>query len=504
MSKITSLCWVGLLITFFLLGGCFSSDKKGTEKGTEQVRGERSSIEGEKSNIGKVQEHTKIVGDSEPVNLTQEQSINQEALNLGEGVEIQSTLTPKQLISSEAESNKNTAPLPPDLKPSEVENAEKSIEGGEVGGEQVSSRIVAETQQEGAMQSEESNQVGFSSEFSKVKAGMSYSEVVEVLGEPDMLVSAQKENDTYIYLWKKKGLFFYGKFVKGVLSRHSGKFEEAMEAPPLTEELYHQVNLGMSIDEVNLLLKREGRKISGEGDGEGIFLWSDNKSGTSFSARFDGGKLVRKSSFYSKPKVVGEVATKEKESVVQPEVEELSKDESPLENMPSSTKEKVETTEELTQSPDELVPESNLIHHQSSESENMETKSNVQSFPNPQRIVSVGKRTQIEGQKITTDQSVKETGRKVKLPTFTYQLREGSYEIKIHNPLDVEVTVGIRSEKRGKNFTIEPGGVRSVKVPRGEYQIYYIRSDEPSRVIDGGSVNIDGLFVGDVDIHLIR
>lgn len=500
MSKITSLCWVGLLLTFFLLGGCFSSDKKGNE----QAREERSSTEGGKSSIGNVQECAKSIANIEPGSLPQEKPFKNVVLNPGEEINIQSTLTPQPLISSEVEGSENTEPLPPESKPSEVEEAGIPVESGEVGNEQVSSDTTAKTQQEDALQSGELVQP----EFSKVKIGMSYSEVVEVLGEPDMLVSAQKESDTYIYLWRRQESSFYGKFVKGVLSRHSGKFEEAMEAPPLTEELYHQVNLGMSIDEVNLLLKREGRKISGEGDEEGIFLWSDNKSGTSFSARFDGGKLVRKSSFYSKPKVAGEVATKEKESVVKPEVEELSREENPEENPPGnihpSTKEKGQTPGKLTLSSDELVPENNLIHQQSSELENMENKDDVRSSPNPQRIISVGKRTQVEGQKVSPDQSMKETGRKAKLPAFTYQLREGSYEIKIHNPLDVEVTVGIRSEKRGKNFTIEPRGARSVKVPRGEYQIYYIRSDEPSRVIDGGSVNIDGLFVGDVDIHLIR
>lgn len=76
--------------------------------------------------------------------------------------------------------------------------------------------------------------------------------------------------------------------------------------------------------------------------------------------------------------------------------------------------------------------------------------------------------------------------------------------MKIYNPLDTPVKVGIRSGKRGRDISIPAGGSKTLKVSRGNYQIFYIREDDPSVLQEGGSIQIDGLFVGDVEVHLLK
>lgn len=477
-------CFVFLtLITIgLLLGSCFSSDKGDTKKaqigqnniGKAEVPGEALDDDKDKGGEIKSQDYS-----SKP-----EMSIHIDNFKL------QSNLTPQTTVHNGETEGVNTSPLP--SEPLELKGDEPIEEGADSKGvkeDEESRELLSGERQDDLIHSDNSSNL----DFSRIKVGMTYEEVVGILGEPNMLVSSRKENNTFIYLWRQSNTSLYGKFENGVLVRRSGRLDEEIETIPLTEEAYMEVKIGMTLEEVNNILKREGRKISGEGIGEGIYLWSDTKLGTSFSAKFEDGKLVRKSSFYSKPRSLSEIS-------------DLESGETLVTNEGVPSKEEVVQTEQEEKIEDgERIKEEELVKKDLQISDiDQEERTKKDIRISPQRVVSVGKKKVGVEQKSEVGESERGEMRKVRLPDFTYQLREGSYEMKIHNPLDVEVIVGVRSDKRGKNLSIGPGGTKSIKVPRGEYEIFYIRSDEPTRLLEGGTVKIDGLFVGDVDIYLIK
>lgn len=336
----------------------------------------------------------------------------------------------------------------------------------------------------------------------KVKIGMNYNEVVKLIGDPDFLITQSADGQMKLYRWNREDKVLYGRFEKGVLKRYSGKSaeNESENAPaPLTRELYDQLKEGMELDEVVAILQRTGTQVSSDNKGGNLYLWTD-KEGSSFSARFEDNKLVRKSGFYIRPVPV------EKSQVTDEEEEEGSleentvneKEESPPEGnnnvpIPDSEQEQSPMEEgQVYQEPYRSVPQSDVKPLTPTRIEN-------------RRIIYAG-----NPKKFSEDNStptvIKQSSlkRKVKLPDYTYQIRDGSYEIKIYNPLDTSVKVGLRSGKRGKNVSIPAGGVKSIKVPRGDYQFVYIRDDEPTELQQGGNVTIDGLFVGDIEVMLLK
>lgn len=59
-------------------------------------------------------------------------------------------------------------------------------------------------------------------------------------------------------------------------------------------------------------------------------------------------------------------------------------------------------------------------------------------------------------------------------------------EVRIKNPNDFAVKVGLRSSGKGTDFTVPANGTKSVSVPNGRYDIYFRYSTDP-----------DGLYQGD-------
>jgi hypothetical protein len=62
----------------------------------------------------------------------------------------------------------------------------------------------------------------------------------------------------------------------------------------------------------------------------------------------------------------------------------------------------------------------------------------------------------------------------------------GLYEVRVKNPNDFKVRVGLRSEGKGKDFVVPANQSQSVKVPSGKYDVYFHYSTDP-----------DGLYQGD-------
>ncbi|MBN1509014.1 MAG: hypothetical protein JW955_19360 [Sedimentisphaerales bacterium] len=77
------------------------------------------------------------------------------------------------------------------------------------------------------------------------------------------------------------------------------------------------------------------------------------------------------------------------------------------------------------------------------------------------------------------------------LPAFAGDLVGGN-EIRVRNPNDFEVSVGVRSLWNGKDFVVAANGVASVLVPDGHYEIYFVYSSEPGALYQGDSFTLDG------------
>jgi hypothetical protein len=86
------------------------------------------------------------------------------------------------------------------------------------------------------------------------------------------------------------------------------------------------------------------------------------------------------------------------------------------------------------------------------------------------------------------------------LPPFTFPLK-GSNEVRIRNPNDFSVTVGLRSGKNGKDFRVLANDSASVFVPNGKYEIYFIYSNEPDALFKGDDFSLNG---NGVEIRIVK
>ena len=59
------------------------------------------------------------------------------------------------------------------------------------------------------------------------------------------------------------------------------------------------------------------------------------------------------------------------------------------------------------------------------------------------------------------------------LPSFNAELR-GNREVRIKNPNNFKVVVGLRSGNQGKDFEVASNGISSVLIPDGTYQIFFV------------------------------
>ena len=86
------------------------------------------------------------------------------------------------------------------------------------------------------------------------------------------------------------------------------------------------------------------------------------------------------------------------------------------------------------------------------------------------------------------------------LPRFTRELK-GSNEVRVRNPNDFGVKVGVRSGGGGKDFTVGANGVASVFVPDGKYDIYFVYSNKPDALFQGDGFTLKR---NGVDIRIVK
>jgi len=75
-------------------------------------------------------------------------------------------------------------------------------------------------------------------------------------------------------------------------------------------------------------------------------------------------------------------------------------------------------------------------------------------------------------------------------PSYSSELT-GLHEVRVKNPNDFKVRVGLRSEGKGKDFVVSPNGMESVKVPNGRYDIYFNYSSDLGGLYQGDSFTLE-------------
>jgi len=98
------------------------------------------------------------------------------------------------------------------------------------------------------------------------------------------------------------------------------------------------------------------------------------------------------------------------------------------------------------------------------------------------------------------DLAPKKIVKQAALPTYKDDLN-GSNPVRVRNPNNFSVLAGLRSANKGKNFTVGAKGVRTVYVPNGKYDIYFVYSNEPDALYKGNEFSLKN---NGVEIQIVK
>jgi hypothetical protein len=77
----------------------------------------------------------------------------------------------------------------------------------------------------------------------------------------------------------------------------------------------------------------------------------------------------------------------------------------------------------------------------------------------------------------------------------------GNMEVRVQNPNDFSVDVTLRSEGKAKNFSVDPNGSNSVRVPNGRYEIFFKYSSDPDGLYQGDSFTLNN---NGIEIRIVK
>ena len=77
----------------------------------------------------------------------------------------------------------------------------------------------------------------------------------------------------------------------------------------------------------------------------------------------------------------------------------------------------------------------------------------------------------------------------------------GGMEVRVKNPNEFGVKVGLRSAGKGKDFVVEANDTQSVQVPNGRYDIYFQYSTDPDGLYQGDSFTLND---NGVEIQIVK
>lgn len=319
--------------------------------------------------------------------------------------------------------------------------------------------------------------------MNRVHVGMPLQQVNRALGKDGEIFSSDNV-DSKIYRWSDDtGASFVAKFEDGKLVRKSTFLPEGVTLPEeeeeasgvglLSEATYEKVRPGMTLDEIQTLLEVDRRVVSKSDTQVAMYEWVDRK-GSNFFARFEDGRMTRKTGFHVAP-------MKEKDKTVrEPEPEETPED-AEVDTTPGAPR---FVPQEIASLPEPPPLETSR-----------ETAMEAPPEPERPKVAVVG------GAREDADRSYHP---KAKFPEYTWQFRRGDYEVRIYNTADMEVKVGLRSGKHGKDVTIKPGRSASIDVEQGQYTLYFQYEDDPQNVYTGESFTIDAMRIADVEIQVFN
>lgn len=330
-------------------------------------------------------------------------------------------------------------------------------------------------------------------QLASISVGMSLDDVQKAMGLQAETISSNDVSSAILKWTDEAGRSLVAKFEDGELVRKSifdpvGAAEEKANAgPKITQELYDGIAPGMTVGEVEHVLGLDGRPIAEGRENIVIYKWVDG-AGSNFTAKFEGGALVHKTGFYVSPlKDEQKGAPSESEESDTPEAEPAEEGEAPAEPAGASREATPPAAppaaEPAIEPPPVTVPQVTSVK--------------------PQRVrVAGAARREREAATRDPDEPTGSYKPKAKLPDYTWTLRRGAYEVRVHNPTGSRVRVGLRAGRGGKDVSIPPGGTQSFHVDRANYELFYVFDDAPYRLHRGSGIVLDGFFYGDIEITL--
>lgn len=87
------------------------------------------------------------------------------------------------------------------------------------------------------------------------------------------------------------------------------------------------------------------------------------------------------------------------------------------------------------------------------------------------------------------------------LPRFQQELGKGTKKVRVRNPNDSSVMIGVRCDRRGVDFRVPTNGTGSVLVPKGSYNIFFAYENEKKFLYQTDSFELEQ---SGVEIQLVR
>lgn len=339
----------------------------------------------------------------------------------------------------------------------------------------------------------------------RVNFGMSPEDIDALLGVPAETVAVDADGTTSLRWKDAQGLTLLAGYKDGRMQRKTlmrqspetlrapGPGESPEEVgPQLEESNYRLITAGMSVADVNALFGVEGQAVSVSGSNT-ILRWVD-ATGSSFTARFEGGKLTRKTGLF--------VAKAEPE-----EGEEAKEGEAT-----ADAEGEAEGYAEGEGAEDAEAPaEEGIIMEAGAQpatpAEAAEPAANDTAAPERRSQVRIARKPPVIDEATGEEKpqvSVNEARRReAKLPKYKRSLRKGDYEVQIVNTGETPMKAGLRKDSEGLDLTVPPGQARTARVGRGAYTLYFVREDDPNTLHQGPGLNIDGAYNTDLQVRVM-
>ncbi|MBI1320058.1 MAG: hypothetical protein GC168_14100 [Candidatus Hydrogenedens sp.] len=340
----------------------------------------------------------------------------------------------------------------------------------------------------------------------RVEPGMTYGQVRDLFGKDGAeITTGGRENG--VMRWEKDNggsvqvRFKDGKVLRAATQEPATAAPEEPAANLITQAQYDRVKTGMSLYEVSEFLDVEGRAVSDNGAVQ-IYRWQDD-GGASFSAKFEQGKLTRKTTLYIP---VPEPAAAEGETDGEAVGIEGADD-----AMPGDAGEQMAAAEGEGEIPEETPERGRMVYtrrgvyeaQSPAEARSMADERAPQTTRLGSRVVGIDRSepTEEAGGGNVTGAARDERQRRAELPRYSHSLNRGVYEVRIVNETESSAKVGIRQGKRGRDASVPAGGQTSIYVDRGSYSLYYTLRDAPYD-LGKGSITIDGQEMPDIEVRI--